>query len=192
MLCPDRFRVLHALAFAATFAGPGPSISAEIARLDVCVNFNCGHTRTVTITRRDLADVAELFKNRDNSRDERSAIAVSIGRLEKLVGASVGTDGDLPRNRFDDLNPHQLDCIAETWNTSRYLRLLQDEGLLRWHKTLSPMRRRTLFFNTHWTAVIGDVTTGERFAVDSWFGGNGDDAFVVSLEHWLDGMKPQN
>ncbi len=36
----------------------------------------------------------------------------------------------------------------------------------------------------HWTAVIQEKSTGQRFAVDSWIYANGENPAVVEVEKW--------
>ena len=83
--------------------------------------------------------------------------------------------------------PGQLDCISESRNTTTYLRLLEAEGLLQWHTVEERQVRHPLIFNVHWSAVIRERTSGERFAVDSWFLDNGKPPFIQPLEDWLSG-----
>jgi hypothetical protein len=67
----------------------------------------------------------------------------------------------------------QPDRISESKNTSTWLQLMFDGGLLRFRSVEARQVRHPLIFNTHWTAVILDRSNGERLAVDSWFRDNG-------------------
>ena len=88
--------------------------------------------------------------------------------------------------------PYQLDCIDETVNTSLYLRFFDEKGLLKFHTIATPARRG-MFIDGSWphnTAVVTDNKTGAQYAIDSWYGNNGDLPDIVPLQEWLDGWKP--
>ena len=65
--------------------------------------------------------------------------------------------------------PGQMDCIDESTNTTIYLRMLQKDGLLRWHQAGDRATRWTPFTWPHTTAVIEERDSLLRWAVDSWF-----------------------
>ena len=87
----------------------------------------------------------------------------------------------------------QLDCIDESTNTTTYLRLLDQAGLLRHHRVVERATRFGLFVGMpHSTAVIEELDSGNRFAVDSWFHDNGQPPHIVRLEDWRAGLDPGN
>ena len=87
----------------------------------------------------------------------------------------------------------QLDCNDEAINTTTYLRLLKSKDLMTQHE-VEDIRTRNFFFTgwPHTTAVIRDIKTGERFAVDSWFYDNGHPATIVPFKTWKANFKPED
>jgi hypothetical protein len=122
---------------------------------------------------------------------ERRAIARTMARFETVVGRHTGTSQDLGRNVAGFGRPGQLDCIDESTNTTTYLRLLQQEGLLRFHRVARRATRFGLFVGMpHSTAVIEEIESGNRYVVDSWFRDNGHLPHIVRLEDWRAGRDP--
>ena len=91
-------------------------------------------------------------------------------------------------------DPTQQDCVDEATNTTSYLLVLQSNGLLKYHTVGIPMTKGDLLKATlqgdpvkywpHWTAVIQEKKTGQRFAVDSWIYVQGENPAVVEVEKW--------
>ncbi|MBU1248040.1 MAG: hypothetical protein KKB70_05025 [Proteobacteria bacterium] len=159
-------------------------------QLQVCTGFGCTVQAQVVLTAADLEAVDQCFQPLDPGAElERQQMAEAVARLETLVGHRVGTYGDLGRNRRDKARSGQLDCIAETANTTAYLLLLKQRGLIRHHEVIPPEHRGGSVFTAHNTAVIRDAT-GDEFAVDSWFHDNGVPPEVVPLELWRQGFQP--
>lgn len=168
------------------------AVAAALARLapppfDSCIDFHCDATRTVTLDAGHWQAVRTLFAGETSPAGERERIRQAIALLEREVGVITGTWSDLARNIKGD--GRQLDCISESKNTTTYLQLLFDDGLFRWHEIDQRQVRHPLIFNTHWTAVILDRNSGQRYAVDSWFLGNGEPPYIQPLEDWLSGRR---
>jgi hypothetical protein len=91
-------------------------------------------------------------------------------------------------------DPTQEDCVDEATNTTSFLLILQSHGLLKYHTVGIPFSKEALLKATlegdpvkywpHWTAVMQETKTGQRYAVDSWIGANGEDPAVVEVEKW--------
>jgi len=153
----------------------------------VCVDYGCDYTRTVSMSSVEWQSIATAFADPEDADAERDAIARAIGALERVIGEKAGTAGDAPRNTSLDGRIGQLDCIAESMNTLAYLELLERHSLLTHHRVAGREVRRPLLFNTHWTAVVEEIPSGERYAVDSWYRANGEPAIVQSLSAWKSG-----
>lgn len=143
----------------------------------------------MSLTAGQWQSIRNLFTVHISPANERENIRQAIALLENMVGAITGTWRDLAGNAAGAGQPGQLDCISESKNTSTYLKLLFNDGLLKWHKVEKRQVRHPLIFNTHWTAVIADRSSGERFAVDSWFRDNGEPPDLQPLSDWLKGRK---
>ena len=72
--------------------------------------------------------------------------------------------------------------------------MLQSHGLLKYHTVAIPLSKGDLLKATlqgdpvkywpHWTAVIQEKKTGQRYAVDFWIYANGENPAVVKVEDW--------
>jgi hypothetical protein len=87
---------------------------------------------------------------------------------------------------------HDLSCRSVT-DTSVYLRMLENQALLRWHRT-GPRTSRGIFIGRapHNTATIVELDTGNRYAVDAWYFDNGELPAIVPLQSWKQGWQPES
>ena len=154
-----------------------------------CTDYHCDVQQKVKLTASQWQPVRELFSSVNSPSDERERIRQAIAYLEKIVGEITGTWRDLGGNFAGSGQAGQIDCISESKNTTTYLRLLFDGGLLRWHEVGERQLRRRFIIAQHWTAVIVDRSNGERFAVDSWYLDNGHPPMVLPLVDWLAGRR---
>ena len=143
----------------------------------------------VILTASQWQSIRDLFTADTSPSEERENIRLSIALLESTVGAITGTWRDLAGNVAGAGQFGQLDCISESRNTTTFLHLLFDDGLLKWHDIEERRVRSPLIFNVHWTAVIVDRSTSEHFAVDSWFLDNGQPPVIQPLTDWLLGRS---
>lgn len=186
MLKPVIFIVLLLSTSATAAAGQPP-------RLAVCTDYHCDRTVEVTLEHHHWHAITGMFKARTYPELERALIARSVALFERYVGDRAGTSGDLARNNFADGLSGQLDCISESKNTLTYLQTLMDAHLLRWHTVEDRVRRSSWVFDAHWTAVIQDKITTQKFAVDSWYLANGRAPYVQALDDWIKRAPlPQN
>jgi hypothetical protein len=154
-----------------------------------CTDYHCDTGEMVTLTAGQWQSVRDLFAADVSAAEERKNIRQAIALLENTVGTITGTWRDLAGNVTGAGQSGQLDCISESINTTAYLQLLFDDGLLRWHDIEERQVRHPLIFNVHWTAVIVDHSSGARFAVDSWFLDNGQPPGIQPLGDWLAGRR---
>lgn len=154
-----------------------------------CTDYHCDEGETVTLSEDQWRRVVSLFPPAESPTDERAQIRQAIALLETQVGKTTGTWRDLAKNVAGAGLPGQLDCISESKNTTTYLQLLSDGGLLQWHEVEDRRLRHPWILDLHWSAVIRDRSTGKRYAVDSWFLDNGQQPFVQPLDDWLSGRR---
>ena len=136
--------------------------------------------------------VKKIFSSlANNAAEERIKIALAIGQLETIVGKKIGTSGDLAGTFDNSASKGQQDCNDEAINSTTYMRLLQQAGYLKFHE-IEDTRTRNFFFTgwPHTTAVIHEIKTGDRFAVDSWFYDNGHAATIVPFAQWKANYQP--
>ena len=153
----------------------------------VCSLFDCEETTIVKL------QIDNIFSPRaHDSTEERRRIARAIAQSEKTVADIAGTGDDQARQQGMYRGTRQLDCIAETINTTSYLILLQERGLMQWHTPRYPTHRGLMRGQfPHNTAVIEDLKTGARYAVDGYFHANGIAPEILPISEWVTGFTPE-
>jgi hypothetical protein len=161
---------------------------------DVCSGGGCAEIKRVSLTKEEWQKVVAIFNaSQVNAEQERKQISLAVGKLEELVGVKTGTSTDRAGTFDNSSYPGQQDCNDEAINTTTYMRLMLQNGLIKLHQ-VEDMRTRNFFFTgwPHTTAVIHEVATGHRFAVDSWFYDNGVPATIVPFDQWKSGYVPED
>ena len=157
-----------------------------------CRSYGCKIIDHVGLTTDEQKQIRALFKHDKNAEQERKTIAQAIGLTEQFVGAKTGTSADVA-GTYVKLGHMQQDCIDESTNTTTYLILLNEMGLLKFHDVNALTSRPPIFsgrLGPHRTAVIIDKDTQIKYAVDSWFHDNGKPAEIVELDTWRWGWHP--
>jgi hypothetical protein len=163
---------------------------------EVCTGGGCAEVKHVSLTDEEWQSIASIFTNArmvSNAEQERDQIALAIGAFESIVGSKTSTETDLAGTFGNSEYPGQLDCNDEAINSTTYMRLMRQNGLLKFHE-IEDTRTRNFFFTgwPHSTAVIHETASGERFAVDSWFYDNGFPATIVPFTVWKSGYIPED
>ncbi len=160
----------------------------------VCFNHSCDRVESHSITRQEWALVTSpLDTPRESAVKERRAIAAAIAIIEEIVGQRTGTGQDLGGNLRGFGKTGQMDCIDESTNTTTYLTMLDQGGYLKWHKPVDRSTRFGIFVGMpHTTAVIEELGSHTRYAVDSWFYDNGTPPAIVKLPAWKKGWNPDD
>jgi len=164
----------------------------EIAAFSICHAGGCAKVSQAGLNAEEWQRIADACEHPlQTAAAERDCIAFTIGEFEALVGPRTGTDTDRGGTFGNSAYPGQMDCNDEAINTRTYLRLMEMHGLLRYH-AIEDIRTRGFFFNRwpHTTAVIRELESGQRYAVDAWFYDNGHPAVVLPFERWKSGWKP--
>lgn len=166
----------------------------QLNQFEICQGGGCANVFQITLNDTDWQSVESLLSAPvNNAEEEREKISQAIGLIEKIVGHKTGTSEDRA-GTFDNSNfKGQQDCNDEAINTTSYLRLLKQAGYISLHE-IEDMRTRNFFFTgwPHTTAVIREIETGERFAVDSWFYDNGHPATIVPFNVWKANYQPDD
>lgn len=168
--------------------------SPSLTSFEICQGGGCTHSDVLSLTSAEWENVIRLFTPMPQTAEaERAAIAQAIGMLEDIVGTKIGTAADRAGTFNNRDYPHQQDCNDEAINSTTYMRLMQQAGLIHFHRILDTRTRK--FFFTGWphsAAVIEDNGSKAEFAVDSWFYDNGYPATIVPIAQWKDGYIPQD
>lgn len=157
-----------------------------------CRSYGCAKVDRVTLTEQDYAPIAGLFRGVQSAEEERKAITHAIALFEQKVGAITGTQADIA-GTYVKLGHLQQDCVDESTNTTTYLVLLKQMDVLKFHHVNALTSRAPILsgrLGPHRTAVITELDTGTKYAVDSWFHDNGKPAEIVALETWKNGWHP--
>ena len=158
----------------------------------VCHAYGCQMKTKFRFAEADIAELGTLMettRKADTAFEERRAVAYAIGWIERRVGDAIGTKDDRAGMDFAGSgDPTQQDCVDESTNTTSYMLVLQSNGLLRHHTVARPFAKDQLWRGvagwTHWTAVLQENATPQRWAVDSWIYANGENPAIVEVENW--------
>lgn len=167
----------------------------NLGAFEVCSGGGCAEIQRVGVTLEEWQKVVAIFTTAKDAQvsaeQERRQIAEAIGLLEKMIGIKTNTATDRAGTFDNSAFPGQLDCNDEAINTTTYMRLMRQQGLIKQHE-IEDMRTRNFFFTgwPHSTAVIHELASGQRYAVDSWFYDNAMPATIVPFELWKSGYIP--
>jgi hypothetical protein len=159
----------------------------------VCHEHGCAEKTRVSLSEREWTQVRTLMAPQAvSAAEERARIARATALLETFVGPQAGTARDVG-GTFQGLGhgAGQLDCEDEAANTTQFLVMMADDGLLKFHRPIGRQWRGN-FLNgwPHTTAVVAEIGSGREWAVDTWFEDNGRPAHVVEAERWRAGWWP--
>lgn len=165
-----------------------------LSGIAICHGGGCARVTTAAIAPDAWGELQAICQPAlPDAEAERACIAETLGAFERVMGASTGTDTDRGGTFGNSDHAGQMDCNDEAINTTNYLKLMQQHGLLRHHEIMD-VARRGFFFNgwPHTTAVIREIDSGQRYAVDTWFYDNGQPAVIIPFETWKSGWKPDD
>ena len=161
-------------------------VPAQAEEVNICYNYGCAASATVTFNEQQLAKVAAQFRGLLNAAEEREAIAQALGMLARYAGEQSPIFRDKGRDNDGNIDG-RMDSSDHSINTTAYLRVLEKRGLLKFHRVQSRVVRGAT--KPHWAARLSEIRTHQEFAVDSWFFANGHPAVIFPLDEWLKGAK---
>ena len=165
---------------------PLMAVDRPLPEVTICYNYDCNRTAHVRPAAGEWQTVVNQFTPPARSAvEERDMIRRAIAVLEHIAGTQTPTFRDRGRNPIVDDWPGQMDCIDESMNTKRYLDLLQERNLLRWHRVADRAYRAPHLFDQHWAGQIIELETLDSYIVDSWFLDNGNMPYIQALNNWL-------
>ncbi|MDR1351324.1 MAG: hypothetical protein LBJ59_11250 [Zoogloeaceae bacterium] len=160
------------------------------AQTELCFNYGCLTRQTVVFSADLLKTATRELADAKDAGEEREHLARVVGRLYASAAEQTPIGADRGGNFADEGMFGRMDCIDHSRNTSAFLNLLAERGLLRWHRVLPPARRLRFFLLQHFSALIEETESGERYVVDSWFVDNGEPAIILPLAGWEKGEGP--
>jgi hypothetical protein len=177
----------EAAAYLNKYEVPLPTTSEVV----VCHGFGCTFRTVVSLNEKDIAQLREVLrKGQRSASDEINAIANAVAWFERRIGRVTGTSRRTPRAGPDQAGlQSEADCIDESVNTTALLLLASQLQLLRHHEITGPESRGYLLDMRypHATAVVANLRTGSRWAIDPWTKRNGERPDTLPLERWMQG-----
>lgn len=161
-----------------------------------CYNYSCRAQVHTFVTPEEFADITAEFKKPSTTPyEERQRIKRAIAKWETVVGQRTGTWRDKGEDESEegDLTANfQLDCMDEAFNTTSYMMMMNEAGMIRFHKILFPHSRGFIsaLGPPHHSATLQDKQTQRLYVVDSWFYDNGRPPVIMPLEVWEKGWAP--
>lgn len=158
--------------------------------VSVCHGYGCRFETKVNINQQDMEKLRAIFAGvEDTPEGERQGVQMAVSYLEIRTGAVTGASADraeIERGGIGDKT--QQDCIDESANTTSYLLVMEQNGLLNYHKVRRPEVRGYWLDGSwpHWTAVLQLRSNNEEWAIDSWWHDNGVEPVVIPLADWYE------
>lgn len=156
----------------------------------VCSGYGCTFQTQFTFTADDIRQIAVIMgetRSEDPPAAERKSLGKAIAWIERRVGASTGTDRDRAGLDFIGAgSKSQQDCVDEATNTTSYMLVMERYALLDHHKVIRPVAKGNMIMGRwpHWGAMLEERGTGEKYAVDSFFGANGEPPLIMAEAEW--------
>ena len=153
----------------------------------VCFNWSCTSRQRLTFTASDMAEVARQMAlcPGDELHDRLQRVRIGIWQMEALAQKYQPLlANDEAVNDRDHARDGRMDCIDNASNTTSFLRVLHDLGLLPGWSMTAPQVRDLFSLQVHWTAVIVNRRDARPWAIDSWFRPNSHLPFVMPLADW--------
>lgn len=162
-------------------------------RFSVCYDNGCASVAQLGLTGMQQDTIRALLGPAPaDAATERERLRAAIAQIERFVGERTGTAHD-KGGTFNFVDDPQMDCIDESTNTTTYLTIFRRYGLLRHHEVEEPATRGWFILGwPHSTAVVRETASGARWAVDSWFLDNGEPPFILPLDIWRGGWRPED
>ena len=172
-------------------AGAHAEAVADPAEVQICFDYACAHQASARFDRAVLDRIRLHLDSARNGADERSLIATAVAQLYVEASRQTPIWRDRGGNRNDNTElPGAMDCLDHSANTTAFLRLIEQRGMLRFHSVGEPARRVRYLVAEHWSARIIDQGSTQEYVVDSWFFDLGVPAVVMPLAAWRAGEEP--
>jgi len=167
---------------------PGGAVTQRL-----CFNWSCATRQVVSFSAADMSEVArQMAVCPGEALHERlQRLRIGIWQMEVLAQRQQPLlANDEAINDRDQAREGRMDCIDNASNTTTYLHVLRDLGLLPGWSMKAPEVRDLFSLDVHWTAVVTDRAGAGDWAVDSWLRPNGHLPFVLPLAAWVAGAAP--
>jgi hypothetical protein len=183
----------HAHAYDVSISQAFASVSLSLPTPNmvvVCHGFGCDRRTVVGLSAGDRARLADILAGGRASADaERRAVAAATAWFDRRVGPAAGTTHRIARANGMTQQAGQMDCIDTSRNNTGLFLILDQLHLLHHHKVEAPEARGFLLDGRgpHATAVLTDIHTGRKWAIDNWTRKYGEQPEVMPLDKWMSG-----
>src|SRR5262245_15574238 len=119
---------------------------------------------------------------------------LAIAFIDVKVGNKLGIHDKAGMQFSATGDPTQEDCVDVSTNTTSYLLVMQANGMLKHHTVDATMSKANLGrglmglnpvkYWPHWSAILKEKKSGQKYAVDRWPFDQGENAAVVKVEDW--------
>ena len=163
-------------------------VGATPDNFTLCHGYGCHQKTRIGFNNYEWKTIQKIFKSKaKTAKSERQKIAKAIALMEKYAGEVARTADDLAKAPLLRQTKHELDCVDETVNTTKYIGFLENAGFLKFYKQGRPVYKG-YFINgvyPHNSASIIESDTNQIYAVDSYIFKNGEVPDIRPLEDWL-------
>jgi hypothetical protein len=181
---------LWAFAFIIGLGYGSEAMASEL--VEICFNYSCASHDLVLILDADVEAIRQQMGQPSDATAERSRLGQAIAAFYAVAARTTPIWKDRARNYpLDPDESGKMDCIDHAHNTTAFLQIMQDQGLMTFHQ-VQPKVRRLRFIDEHWSASIADKVSGASFAVDPWFFDFGHPAAVIPEATWRWGRDPDH
>jgi hypothetical protein len=155
----------------------------------ICHGFGCGYRTAISLSIGDRAQLAQLLGNgRASAEAERRAVATATAWFDRRIGPAAATTGRIARaSVLTKHGPGQMDCIDTSRNNTSLFLIIDQLHLFHYHRVEEPEARG--FFidgrGPHATAVLREIHTGRKWAIDNWTHKFGERPDVLPLDQWM-------
>ena len=156
-----------------------------------CHSHGCEDRSLLSLTGAQWRDATwRLIPEPGSAAEERQRLAWAVADFETVVAAETGTESDVGGSFAGFGRSGQLDCVDESLNMTMFLRMLEGQGLLRFHRPSQPVTKGTLIDGwPHYSATMIELASGQHYTLDSWYFDNGEPALVPRRETWLSKLE---
>lgn len=134
----------------------GHMARAQDVVVPVCFNYGCASQQDVHVSLAALEHMRVRLLSAEDAAAEREILADVVGLLYRVAGKQTPVSADRAGNYLDFAVEGRMDCIDHSTTTTRWLQLLVQQDVLRFHRVLEPARR-TRWVLQHFGAVIEEI-----------------------------------
>ena len=166
----------------------------DYKHFSMCHDQGCKTVEQLSLSKEQWQQIVQYFQPAAiSAAQEREQIARAIAQFEHIIGIKTNTSEDKAGLFAHMGSAGQLDCIDESTNSTTYLHILNQAGLLKWHEPMNHVTRGFFIFGwPHSSAAMREKYSKKEYAVDSWFEDNGQLPHIIPLSQWDSGWSPEN